>query len=60
MNDGQIFGFPDSCPNCGHKLVGNESICPKCGHFVISQRHQESSPEPDSQLPGRRPSGGYV
>jgi hypothetical protein len=60
MNTDQILDVPDTCPICGQQLGGNESICPKCGHCVICQRPQESSPESDSQLPGRRPGGGYV
>ncbi len=55
-----IFDVPDSCPKCGHKLVGTESICPKCGHCVICQRPQEYSPEPDSQRPVWRPGSGHV
>jgi hypothetical protein len=58
MNTNQIFDVPDACQNCGHQLVGNESICPMCGHCVICQRPQQSSPEPDPQVPGRRPGDG--
>ena len=60
MNTDQILDVPDTCPICGHQLVGNESICPKCGHCVICQRPQHSRSAPHSQLQGRRPWGGYV
>jgi hypothetical protein len=46
-----IIAPQNSLPLSGH---------PKCGHCVICQKPQQSSPEPDTKMLGRKPGGGYV